>query len=324
MTDSAIDPQLSNVSTPNPPPTQSKPESDWTKVFLGPEGLRSGWGLLLYIAFFRLLISIAQVVLRPMMHRLAHTLWQELAGNVVVATCALLAAVIMSRIEKRPFGAYGLPKRGAFGKTFFLGLVWGFAALSLLLLSLRGLHVFYFGSLAEHGTRALKFALFWGVVFLMVGVVEEFLLRGYAQFTLARGIGFWPAAVLLSILFAAAHLRNPGENRLGLAAIILIGLFWCFTLARTGNLWFAVGLHAAWDWAESFFYGTPDSGSIAQGHLLNSSYRGPVWLSGGTDGPEGSLMVYVLVVLMFVVFHFAFPARGAELVSPERDLQDAT
>ena len=184
------------------------------------------------------------------------------------------------------------------------------------------MHVFYFGSWAEHGTRAVKFALFWGVVFLLVGVIEEFLLRGYAQFTLARGIGFWPAAVLLSMLFAAAHLGNPGENRLGLAAIVPIGLFWCFTLARTGNLWFAVGLHAAWDWAESFFYGTPDSGLIAQGHLLNSSYRGPVWLSGGTDGPEGSMLVFLLVALMFVAFHFTFPARDAGFVSPERDLKD--
>ena len=147
---------------------------------------------------------------------------------------------------------------------------------------------------------------------MLVGIYEEFLLRGYTQFTLARGIGFWPAAAVMSLLFAAAHLGNPGENRLGLAAVVLIALFWCFSLWRTGSLWFAVGLHAAWDWAESFFYGTPDSGIIAQGRLLNSSHRGPVWLSGGTDGPEGSVLVYALLILMIVAFHFAFPARDAK------------
>ena len=123
MTDSAIDPKLSDVSAPEP--EQSRPQSDWlTKVFLGPDGLRSGWGLLLYVAFFRILIVTAQFALRPAMHRLAHTLWHELAQNMVIALCVLLPAVIMSRMEKRPFGAYGLTKRGAFGKNFFLGLVW--------------------------------------------------------------------------------------------------------------------------------------------------------------------------------------------------------
>ena len=143
--------------------------------------------------------------------------------------------------------------------------------------------------------------------FVLVAVIEEFLLRGYTQFTLARGIGFWPAAVVLSALFAYAHLRNPGETPLGILTVALIGLFWCFTLQRTGSLWFALGLHASWDWAESYFYGVPDSGGMSPGHLLNSSSQGPAWLSGGSVGPEGSVLVFAVIALMFVVFHFTFP-----------------
>ena len=97
------------------------------------------------------------------------------------------------------------------------------------------------------------------------------LLRGYAQFTLARGIGFWPAALVLSCGFGLIHLRNDGEQWRGLLAAAFIGFFFCLTLRRTGNLWFAVGFHAAWDWGETFFYSVPDSGMVAPGHLLSSS-----------------------------------------------------
>ena len=302
------------MTDPQPAPesslSYSVSQSHWlTELFIGPWGLRPGWGLLIYIVLFRLLLGAAQALLRPTVHRLGHTLWQEFVKVVVPAVCVLLPAVLMSRIEKRPFGDYGLPIREGVGKIFAWGLLWGFSALSLLLLSLRGLHAFYFGSLAVHGMRAVKFAVFWAVFFVLVAVLEEFLLRGYTQFTLARGIGFWPAAAVLSILFACLHLGNPGESRLGILAVGAIGLFWCFTLWRTGSLWFALGLHASWDWAESYFYGVADSGGISPGHLLNSSSHGPAWLSGGSVGPEGSVLVFAVIGLMFVVFHFTHPAK---------------
>jgi membrane protease YdiL (CAAX protease family) len=268
--------------------------------------------LLLYWVQYQLLLAVAQVLLRPAMHRLAHTLWQSLVREAAVAICAVLPALVMSRLERRPPGAYGLPKRGAFGKNFAWGVLWGFGAMSLLLLTLRALHVFYFGPLAEHGERAVEFALFWAFFFLLVAIYEEFLFRGYTQFTLARRIGFWPSAVVLSAVFAYQHLGNPGENWIGLLGVALVGMFCCFTLLRTGTLWFALGLHASWDWAQSYFYGVPDSGGMSPGHLLNSSSQGPAWLSGGSVGPEGSVLVLVVIAAMFVMFHFAFPEKSGD------------
>ncbi len=110
----------------------------------------------------------------------------------------------------------------------------------------------------------MKFAAFWGVMFLGVGLFEEFLMRGYMQFTLARSMGFWPAAGVLSIVFGALHLNNPGEAWIGALAAGCIGFFFCLTLRRTGSLWFAVGFHAAWDWGESFFYSFRTTASYRQ------------------------------------------------------------
>ena len=116
-------------------------------------------------------------------------------GNLVAA---VIPSVILARIERRPWGAYGLPGRQAFGRRFWIGAVWGFAAISVLMFSLYGLRGFSFGHIVLHGARVARFAAFWAAMFLLVGLFEEFLLRGYSQFTLSRGIGFWPAAIVLS------------------------------------------------------------------------------------------------------------------------------
>jgi membrane protease YdiL (CAAX protease family) len=213
-----------------------------------------------------------------------------------------LPALVLARFEKRPWAAYGLPVRAAFGKLFWAGAAWGFASISFLLAAMYGLRVFEVGHLVLHGARIVKFGVFWAVMFLLVGLFEDFLFRGYSQFTLARVIGFWPSAVVLSCLFGLIHWQNGGEQWPGLLAAAAIGFFFCLTLRRTGSLWFAVGFHAGWDWGETFFYSVPDSGTLFPGHLLKSAFHGPAWLTGGRVGPEGSVLCFVVIAVVWVGF----------------------
>jgi membrane protease YdiL (CAAX protease family) len=222
---------------------------------------------------------------------------------------AFAAAAILGVLEGRPFGVYGLPATAAFGARFWQGIVWGLAMITGMILLIRLLGGYSFGELALHGSLLWGYAALWALVLLCVGFLEEFTFRGYTQFTLASGVGFWPAATMLSATFGAIHLGNGGEDKVGALSVFLIGMFFCLTLRRTGNLWFAVGLHAAFDWGETFLFSVPDSGIVAPGHLLNSSFHGPVWLTGGTVGPEGSVMAFVVVGLAAVIFSRVFPAR---------------
>jgi membrane protease YdiL (CAAX protease family) len=180
------------------------------------------------------------------------------------------------------------------------------AAIILLICAFGG---FSFGELALRGPELWRYALLWGAVFVCVGLFEEFLFRGYTQFTLATGIGFWPAATALSAGFGALHLANPGEGRIGALGVFAIGMFFCLTLRRTGNLWFSVGAHAAMDWCETFLFSVPDSGIVAPGHLLNSSLHGPAWLTGGSVGPEGSVMAFAVVGFAAILFAIVYPAK---------------
>jgi membrane protease YdiL (CAAX protease family) len=229
-------------------------------------------------------------------------LWREMYQEFSMLVGAMLPAIVIGRFEGCSIGDYGLPPRQAFGKSFLLGAVWGLAAITVLLLVLRAVHAFYFGPVALHGVRVLRFALFWGVYFVLVGLFEEFLLRGYALYTLARGWGFWPAAVVLSLIFGAIHFRNPGETWIGLLSVVAIGLFFCLTLYRTGSLWFALGFHAFWDWGQTFLYSVPDSGTMAPGHLMRPSFQGPDWLTGGSVGPEASALCFLVIAGVGTVF----------------------
>ena len=235
------------------------------------------------------------------------TIQSELPTKAIISFFVVLATWIVSRMEKRPLDDYGIPPRQAFGKRFWEGSVWGFAALSVLLLILRLSGHFQIDSVALAGSAVFRYALGWAVVFLAVSVSEELAFRGYWLFSFSRRMRFWPAALFTSVVFGAAHLGNPGENALGILQVIAVGLLLCLTLRRTGNLWFALGFHAAWDWAETFFYGTPDSGLLGVGRFLNSSVQGPTWITGGSAGPEGSVLVLFVFVLCALLIHLRFP-----------------
>jgi uncharacterized protein len=282
------------------------------KIFLNNEGLRSGWRLLLYVAFW-FMIDFA-----------AHFLAAQFSGSgqserlspqsvfldeLLSFGAAFGTALLMAQLEGRSPGVYGLPAKGAFGKLFGMGVLLGFAEVTLLMGSIAGFGGYGFGKLALHGGDILRWGAFWFAAFILVGLAEEFLFRGYTQYTLAHGIGFWPAAVLLSVLFGAVHLGNPGEGIPGAASVAATGLLFAFTLRRTGNLWLAVGWHASFDFGETFLFSVPDSGVVYDRHLSNASLHGADWLTGGSAGPEGSAFSFLIMGMLALAIHFLYPAK---------------
>lgn len=274
-------------------------------VFFNPRGLRPGWRVLIFLALLWILSNAVAFLLWriPGVPRglvPSALILNESLGFATVVFCSW----VMSRIESRQMGDYGLPLRNSgLLPRFIRGcLFWGFLPLTLLLLVLRALHAFYFGNLALHHGAILSWGAVWGLFFILVGLSEEYSLRGYVLYTLTEGIGFWPAAIILAAVFAGLHMFNAGETRIGILTTGFFGIFAALTLRYTGNLWLAVGAHAGWDWGESYFYGVNDSGFRVPGHLLNSYIAGPDWLSGGATGPEASLLCLALFAVMAVLF----------------------
>jgi membrane protease YdiL (CAAX protease family) len=309
---------------PQPSPAPSTPllkPSLPRYLFIGPEGLRAGWSLLLFlfltVALGRLTSPLlAGHVPQPETNPLDPRPFLLTRLNIFLDLA--IATWIMSRIERRPLAAYGsgAPRKL---RRFAAGLLSGLLCVSALTACLWATGLLVFDGLSLHGPAILRWASVWAVGFLLVALAEETSLRAYMQFTLTRGLtgvyragfkakhrrtlGFWTAAALLAGLFIANHSGNPGETRSGLAQMGLFALLMCLSLWRTGSLWWAVGFHAAFDWGESFLFGVADSGWTIQGHLLQSHPSGNPLFSGGPTGPDGSLLataVWALAVLLLL------------------------
>lgn len=297
-----------------------RPPADHDSLFIGPNGIRAGWRILIFLclaagigvfitAVCLAFIPPARQFLLSLQTKAPITPGTLIAGEGGGAAAVLLAAALMTRIERRSFSDYGLSLNRAFGKLSLLGLVTGLLALSVLIGLIAARHGYSADGLAVNSHDAVKYGLLYAIAFLFVGFFEEFTFRGYLQYTLGSGIGFWAAAIILAIVFGASHLSNPGEAKFGALMAAGFGLVAVFSLRRTGSLWFAISMHSAWDWGETFFYSVPDSGLLARGHLLNSSFHGPNWLTGGSVGPEGSILVFPVLVFWALAIHFMFPAR---------------
>ncbi len=294
------------------------------RVFYGPEGIRAGWRLVIFFVVLTVVAFVAGTLLRLFMHmparkpgaplefRPVYFLVSEWVGFFDV----LIAALVMSKVERRQLGEYGLPRRGMFGGRFWEGAVLGFAGISVVLLAMRAGGNFYFGTVGVRGLEAWKYAGLYALLFLATGFFEEYSFRGYPMFTLTKGVGFVAAAIIVSASFGFVHAANPGETPVGLVSVALFSLTFCWVLLRTGDLWLAVGFHMTWDWGESYFYGVPDSGIHMPGHLLNPSFQGPVWLTGGSVGPEAS--IYCPIVLVLVALWVTWRYRGVRYEAAKR------
>lgn len=284
---------------------------DFKFIFLGPRGLRAGWRLLIFSALIVLLVGGSLIIrnggiggLREALRRQGQvTITPSLMAGAEVITFLLIcvATWVMGKIERRKFSAYGLPWRIALQKDFWVGALCGFLAISGSLLAMFFLHGFRITGLALHGAVTFTAPAAWAIAFLLAGLTEEFLCRGYLQYTLTSAVGFWPSAFVMSALFALGHLPNPNETAVGVASVVGFGLILCLFLRRTGNLWCAIGFHAAYDWGQTF-YGVPDSGMMPYHNVFHSLFSGPRWLTGGVVGPEGSVLTPVALLITAIIF----------------------
>jgi hypothetical protein len=143
----------------------------------------------------------------------------------------------------------------------------------------------------------------WFVVSsLLAPILEEIECRGYLFQNVKRGWGTILAVIVTAALFAARHMQNPNANTLGVVNIALISIVFTVGMLRFRSLWFPIGWHASWNFAQFFLLGLPNSGYSPDGlglhgtTLLVSQISGPTWLTGGEFGLEGSAISTIVLL----------------------------
>jgi membrane protease YdiL (CAAX protease family) len=293
--------------------TEKNSSSFVSKIFYGPYGLRSGWRLLIFnMVFFVLTIAVgfvARHIYGP--SEPEWTVQVFLSGRVASLLIALISVWAMTKIERRSFARYGFTRQGAFGKLFWEGALWGILSISAAVLLISIFGGYSIRGIALQGREIFLFTILWALAICIASVFEELVFRGYELFTLATGIRFWPAAVILSAIFGfyLHYVMKPNETWVDGLSVSLIAFFFCLTVRRTGNLWFAIGWHFAFNFGSLFLFGFPNTGNKGlpvPKHFFDSYIQGPQWLTGGPMGAEASMFIFPVILILFLAFHFRF------------------
>jgi membrane protease YdiL (CAAX protease family) len=308
------------------PPSDTRPQPGrGRRIFFGPHGLRAGWSLALYYTISLVLYWIGGTIflkVYPLPPKPAWTAGLMIAFELLKLAIALAAVYVLGKVEGRTFATYGIPRSQAFGRRFWQGALWGALSIVAVIAGLAACGAYRVHGLNVRGLDGLGAVLLWLLAALLVGVYEEIDYRGAPLFTLSRGIGFWPAALLLSLYFGGEHyFQKPMETWIDFLSVGLIGLWFCFAVRRTGDVWLAIGWHFAYNFGSLAIFGGPNTGNQGrpvEGHLLASTFHGPDWLTGGPMGPEASVFIFPVIAAMFLLLHFRYrTARFPVLPPPE-------
>jgi uncharacterized protein len=281
-----------------------------TGLFIGPDGLRHGWRFLIFAAAIVLVVELLGQSAISFLVAILHVNRNALSAPAIIVSDGFVLIVVLivtgvfALCERRRIDSYGLPINEAFGGFFWNGVIAGLAAIVFVgagMLISGGMRIH---GIALRGTDLIVSPLLWIVAMLFVGLMEEYLFRGYALRSLWRGAGFWPATLITTASFAGDHLEKPHENAIDIGMIFALAIILCISVRVTGSLWWAVGWHAAFDLGQLFIIGTPNGGRVPQGRLFDVTFPGPAWITGGELGTEASYFMVptALGTLIYVIW----------------------
>ena len=312
------------------------------EVFINPYGrLRSGWRVLIFVFVYICLLFVLSAASR-VAYALALMLapgrvagvFASLAGYVenivfrfILLVAALAAGYICTRwLEGLPWRALGLSLHVGWLRDLLVGSLIGVASLSLATaLATAGGGVSFTISARGALLQVGQTLIFSAILFILAGLAEEALFRGYPLQTLTRAKLAWLAVFLTSVPFAAVHLKNPNVAA-GFTFIntALAGVWLAIAYLRTRSLWFPMGVHWAWNWALGSLFGLPVSGitDLAPHSLLRGTELGPAWLTGGAYGIEGGLACTITLIVSTIFIwrtRFVRPTPEMEMLTAQEN-----
>jgi hypothetical protein len=297
---------------------------DLSRAFINNSGrLRSGWRFALFAVLYFFLQFIIYAVSFPILSFIRQQLGLPghsgtLAFHVALLAAALLAGFICTRLlEGLPWRALGLSPHRNWIIHFLWGSLIGAGSLVLAVAIATASGGLLFSFSGDDLLPSIFQSLVTsGALFILAALAEEALFRGYPLQTFCRAKLSWVGLVLTSVAFSAVHLDNPNVVQ-GLTFLntALAGVWFAVAYLRTRSLWFAWGLHWAWNWMLDSVLGLPVSGMNISAHpLFKSADLGPAWLTGGRYGIEGGVAATLALIIATL---FVWRSRA---ISPDTEM----
>lgn len=213
------------------------------------------------------------------------------------ATLGMTVVVILfcRLIQKRKPDTLGFVKAGM-GKEYLVGIVVGFVMFSSAVLICVVTGAIKIEGISE--TFRIGMFILFVLGFMLQGMAEEVLCRGYVMVSIARRYSMWTAVISNAVIFAALHLLNSGISVLAFINLVLFGVFASLYFVKRGNIWGIAAVHSVWNLVQGNFWGLRVSGMVTECSVLRSTMiEGRDILNGGAFGPEGGLGVSVVLLV---------------------------
>lgn len=202
--------------------------------------------------------------------------------------------------EKRKAASMGFRKKGfivEYGKGIAIGAFMFLVAYVLMVLT---------GSVEFMAVSSGNFSILYCVAFfagyLIQGMAEEVICRGYLMVSLSRRYSISYSVILSAAFFAALHGMNAGVGFLAFLNLFLFGIFMGLLMVRCENIWIVGAVHSIWNFVQGNILGIQVSGLHRQPSLFTSELAADrQWMNGGAFGAEGGLAVTMVLGLSIAV-----------------------
>jgi membrane protease YdiL (CAAX protease family) len=204
---------------------------------------------------------------------------------VIMALVIAVYRVLVRWLEQRPAQEIDI-KPASFSAGALLAIV-----------MFSAIYAIYFKLGAAHYDGLNPAPRLLGILAMVIvsGIGEELIFRGGVYRIVEDMFGSGVALVFSGALFGFLHANNPHATLLSSVAIAIeAGILLGAAYAVTRNLWLAIGIHMGWNFAEGGIFGASVSGGADHRGLLNISLSGPDWLTGGSFGPEASVVTMAI------------------------------
>jgi membrane protease YdiL (CAAX protease family) len=145
--------------------------------------------------------------------------------------------------------------------------------------------------------------------YLTAAVLEETIFRGILYRIVEESLGTNWALILSALFFGLIHIPNEHANAVSVVSAIAGGLLLGLMFSLTRRLWLPIAFHAGWNWALAS-YGTVVSGIEDMPTFLQIRMNGPEWITGGSFGPENSIITIGLVLILSGLFYYWMRKKG--------------
>lgn len=204
----------------------------------------------------------------------------------------ILAIVYCRFIEKRTLTSMGFRKGKALSH-YLRGAVTGFVMISAVILMPV---VFGISRMGVSSTINVGIIFLYFLGFLVQGMSEEVIMRGYFMNTLGGKSKPVIAVIASAVMFGLAHAGNPGFGLFPLFNLCLFGVFAALYIIAFDDIWGACAIHSIWNFVQGNFYGVSVSGAYHVDSIFTTeSVSTNAFLTGGKFGAEGSIFTTIVL-----------------------------